>query len=121
MALPSIQEVGMKDHTKKFDADIKGLVNKERQEAYGHPLYHFQRTAAMKAQLSTCRDPELRHALEMIADKMARLCETPTHYDSWLDIAGYARTAMMVMDERELNLEIKNTSSVSVPAGDLTL
>jgi hypothetical protein len=45
----------------------------------------------------------------MIADKMARLCHSPTHFDSWLDIAGYARTAVMMLDERERRDQERNT------------
>jgi len=108
----------MPTFTDKFDEQLTGLVNKERQAAYGHPLYHFQRTANMKKELRHCEDAELRHVLEMIADKMARLCETPDHFDSWIDIAGYARTAMMVMDERKGNEDAKYKTSVTL-GGDL--
>ena len=44
------------------------------------------------------KDPRLLHAMEMIADKLTRLTNKPDHYDSWLDVAGYARTALMVLD-----------------------
>ena len=37
----------------------------------------------------------------MILDKVARLTNNPEHLDSWIDIAGYARCAVMIMDERE--------------------
>lgn len=84
-----------------FDSKLSGLVNKERQAEYGHPLDHFQISAVIKDAIKGCSDPVLRHSLEMIADKMARLCHSPEHLDSWIDIAGYARTAVMVMDERK--------------------
>ena len=84
-----------------FDKAVFQAVNKERMKDYGHPLEHFAISAAIKKAVQSCEDPELRHALEMIADKMARLCHKPTHLDSWIDIAGYARTAMLVMDRRK--------------------
>jgi hypothetical protein len=37
----------------------------------------------------------------MIGVKMARLCTTPDHLDSLIDIAGYARTIAMIHDERD--------------------
>ena len=42
----------------------------------------------------------------MIAVKMSRLCNSPKHIDSIIDIAGYARTIAMILDkEEELNDE----------------
>jgi len=87
--------------TDQFDEALAGLVNKERMEDYGHPLDHFSKTAAFAGQINGCPDPQLRHALYMISDKIARLCNSPEHLDSWIDIAGYARTAVMILDERE--------------------
>lgn len=89
--------------TKEFDRLIKGTVNKARAKEYGHPADHFACSAALKTTLRKHfkGDPRLLHALEMQCDKMARLCHSPDHFDSWLDIAGYARTACMVIDRIE--------------------
>jgi len=84
-----------------FDKAVSGLTNNERQKDYGHPYDHFAISAGIKKYLYGCPDAKLRHALEMIADKMARLCHSPEHLDSWIDIAGYARTAVMIMERRE--------------------
>lgn len=73
----------------------------ERGSVYGHPLDDFGRAAKLKAVVADIKDPELRHAAEMICVKLARLCHTPGHLDSWDDIAGYGRTARMVIEERE--------------------
>lgn len=54
--------------------------------------------ARLIREVAECKHPEARHALEMIADKMARLIETPDHLDSAMDLAGYARTLVMVTD-----------------------
>lgn len=72
----------------------------ERGAVYGHPSVDFNRVSKIKSVLSACTDDELRHVLEMIAVKMSRLVETPDHDDSWVDIAGYAMTAAMVLDRR---------------------
>jgi hypothetical protein len=90
----------MTGFAEQFDADIKSITV-DRGATYAHPFKDFRRVAAIKAVLSECPDPVLRHALEMIAVKMARLVHSPEHYDSWLDIAGYVRCALMVLDERK--------------------
>ena len=81
----------------EFDAAIQ-KVTQQRGAVYGHPADDFARANAIKAALADCKDPLVKHALEMIAVKMARLVHTPTHVDSLIDIVGYARTAVMCID-----------------------
>ena len=81
----------------QFDAEIT-TVTQRRGAIYGHPRVDFDRAARLKAVVAECQDPIARHALEMIAVKMARLITTPDHLDSWVDIAGYARTGVMGTD-----------------------
>ena len=81
----------------RFDTEMNTLTQRRGME-YGHPSIDFQRAAFIKRATSECPDPRLRHVLDMIATKMARLVQSPEHFDSWLDIAGYARTAIMVID-----------------------
>ena len=88
------------NHTEVFDHAIQ-TVTQERGEAYGHPLDDFKRVATMKTVIDQCPDDEVRHALVMIAVKIGRLVETPDHLDSVIDIAGYARTIAMVLDEKQ--------------------
>ena len=80
-----------------FDAAVQ-RVTQDRGATYGHPCVDFDRAARLKAVIAECPDPLIRHALEMIAVKIARLIQTPTHVDSFIDIAGYARTGVMVLD-----------------------
>lgn len=77
--------------------DPKKLTD-ERGAVYGHPAVDFDRAARLKAVVAEVSDPRLRHALEMICVKMARLIQSPTHLDSWDDIAGYARCGRMVVE-----------------------
>lgn len=37
----------------------------------------------------------------MICVKIARLIQSPDHLDSWVDIAGYARVAVMAMPQED--------------------
>lgn len=85
-----------------FDQTITDIVT-ERGADYGHPLDDFERAAALKAVLAECNDPVLRHAMEMICVKLARLIHNPTHIDTINDIAGYARTMLMVIEKRKDN------------------
>ena len=87
-------------HALDFDDGIK-RVTIDRGDIYGHPLTNFERIAHLKAGVAGCPDKAIRHALEMICVNMSRLVQTPDHDDSILDIAGYARTMAMILDERE--------------------
>jgi hypothetical protein len=84
----------------EFDAAI-ARVNDSRGAVYGHPADDFARAVAIKRAVSGCPDDLIRHCLEMIAVKMARLVESPDHLDSLLDIHGYARCAVMILDRRQ--------------------
>ena len=83
--------------TEQFDEALRA-VNEKRGSVYGHPADDFARAAELKAAISGCKDARIRHAMEMICAKLSRLVETPDHLDSWIDIAGYARTARMIID-----------------------
>jgi hypothetical protein len=82
-----------------FDAAIR-KVTQERGQVYGHPADDFAKAAKIKEAVASCPDPLLRHCLEMIGVKLARLAQTPEHLDSWIDVFGYARCAVMIMDRR---------------------
>lgn len=85
--------------TDRFN-DALRKVTEDRGAVYGHPAVDFARANAIKTVLADCSNAEVRHALEMIAVKLARLVQTPDHLDSLIDIAGYARTAAMVLDRQ---------------------
>lgn len=104
------------NHVEQFNNAL-AAVNDERGKVYGHPLDNFQRIARMQAELKDCADPAVRHALEMICVKMARLVETPDHLDSVIDIAGYARTIAMVLERRAE----EPTAEAAAPAFEPTI
>ena len=100
LELPGMEGVSYINRTAEFDAELVDIV-KDRGEDYGHPLDDFQTASKIKEALKRCPDPIVRHALSMIGVKMARLCTNPEHLDSIKDIAGYARTIAMLLDERD--------------------
>jgi hypothetical protein len=81
----------------EFDAAMQSITDR-RGAVYAHPSINFDRIAKIKAALADCPDPLIRHGMEMIAVKLARLVETPYHMDSIIDIGGYARTLAMLID-----------------------
>lgn len=76
------------------------LTSEDRQKVYGHPINDFTKVTTMAQPILDSEiDPRLKHALYMIQVKVARLLNTPDHIDSVVDIAGYAKTYGMVLQE----------------------
>jgi len=84
----------------QFDAACQS-VTLNRRDVYGKPSETYRRIAAMRAIVDECPDAEVREVLGMIVTKVVRLVQTPTHLDSWIDVAGYARCGVMLLDERK--------------------
>jgi len=85
--------------TEAFDEAIKSITQ-DRGADYGHPADDFAIANQIAHAVNECPDPLVRHALRMIGVKMARLCTSPDHLDSVIDIAGYARTIVMLADAK---------------------
>lgn len=96
--------------------DANRLTAEDRRKEYGHPLDNFTHTAAILNGVLAAifeRETDLvdrdgafhlraEHVpLIMQAVKLARLAGNPTHRDTNVDIAGYARTLELVIEERE--------------------
>jgi len=83
------------------------LTLTERGSRYGD----FENQSAITQSLKTVMrmtpnwerlDPDMREALEMIAHKVARILNgDPSYWDSWHDIAGYARLVEARLDRVE--------------------
>jgi hypothetical protein len=84
----------------QFDAAYAS-VTQDRRDVYGPPCDTYRRIAALRAIVDECADAQIREVLGMIVTKVVRLVQTPTHLDSWVDIAGYSRCGVMLLDERE--------------------
>lgn len=70
------------------------LIGGDRQADYGPPDVNFQRIAdgwnLILDQQLTCQITPGDVVLMMCWLKSARLIASPGHYDSWVDLAGYA-------------------------------
>lgn len=79
--------------------EADGLVHGDRQDSYGHPLDDFSKTAKMwSAVLGHDVTPE-QVALCMCCVKISRQVNKPKR-DNLVDLAGYAETCQMVIDEQ---------------------
>lgn len=79
------------------------LVYGNRQKDYGHPYDDFSKTAAFWSTLFGVEVRPEQVALAMIFLKASRLMNSPDHYDSIVDIAGYAGTYELTIEKvREL-------------------
>lgn len=83
-----------------FTSDMKDKILKSRQDAYGDAQENFLAASDIKRRLRV-RDNRhgLQEAVDMIVSKLVRITHNPTHYDSWLDIAGYAALAAIIIHE----------------------
>ena len=79
--------------------EAERLTSEDRNETYGHPLDNFSRAAAIWSAILGIEVTAEQVALCKIAMKMAREVHQHGH-DNLIDIAGYARTLQMVIDER---------------------
>jgi hypothetical protein len=76
------------------------IINGDRARDYGSTLDNFGRIAKLWSVILGVEVTPEQHVLCMLAVKMARLCHTPTHIDSIVDIAGYAGTYEKLLKER---------------------
>lgn len=76
------------------------VVQNSRQESYGHPIDDFSRTAKMWSAILGVEVRPEQIPLCMIAVKISRECHQPK-WDNLVDIAGYALTLEMVINELE--------------------
>lgn len=71
--------------------------------SYGHPADTMERTAALWSAYLEIPITSSNVAVCMALVKLARLMETSTHPDSWIDLAGYvAIAAETATEENEL-------------------
>jgi hypothetical protein len=80
------------------------LVHGERNADYGHPLDDFTKTAKMWSAILGVDVTAEQVGLCMCAVKISRQMNRPK-VDNLVDLAGYAETVQMVIEERERRSE----------------
>jgi hypothetical protein len=89
--------------TQNILEEANELVNGARQASYGHPLDDFQRTAGMLSAMLAHKLKEPITAEEigliMCCVKISRQINRAKR-DNLVDLAGYACTVSMVLDEK---------------------
>jgi hypothetical protein len=75
------------------------LVNGDRQASYGHPIDDFTRTAKMWSAILGHEVTAEQVGLCMCAVKISRQVNRPKR-DNMVDLAGYAATVEMVLEEK---------------------
>jgi hypothetical protein len=78
--------------------EAQGLVYGERQASYGHPLDDFTRTAKMWGAILGCEVTAEQVGLCMCALKISRQVNGYKR-DNLVDLAGYAATVELVIEE----------------------
>ncbi len=88
----------------------------ERGARYGEFIDHAGISQALKTVIFDAKprhtlDDDMVEALEMIAHKLARICNgDPTYSDSWTDIAGYAELVAARLRQIELDRLVSRES-----------
>ena len=85
---------------KELLEEAKGKID-ERGERNGTPFDNFSRIARLWSVILDTDITPLQAALCMDAVKTARLCNTPEHWDSLVDKAGYSAVMAEIVGERQ--------------------
>jgi len=78
----------------QFDQAIE-TIGYDRTTDYGNPVVSFDRIALMWSAITGADISAQQVAHMMICLKLSRLQTNPNHLDSYVDIVGYARCAVL--------------------------
>lgn len=81
--------------------DLAAAAVSGPRRGYGSPWSDFSQVSYAALEMGLELGNPLHHALYMILVKISRLVATPDHKDSLVDIAGYALTYEMCLNEME--------------------
>lgn len=84
----------------QFDQQAESITH-DRHGDYGDPKVSFDRIALMWSAITGADISAQQVAHMMIALKLSRLQTSPNHLDSYVDIVGYARCAVICGPEHD--------------------
>ena len=98
----------IKDNTKKENVmkrelleEAANIVEGQRKEDYGETYKSFERISNLWSAYLSCPISPSDVTAMMIMLKISRAKQTPTHKDSWVDMAGYAACGYEVAQKEE--------------------
>jgi hypothetical protein len=76
-------------------------IIQDRGKVYGHPSINFARQSARFACLLDYPITDAQAALLMVEVKLARITESPSHVDSYIDAIAYLSLALQLQTEED--------------------
>ena len=85
---------------------IEALINaidimQDRGKVYGHPKINQGRISSRQSNLFDFPITDVQACLAMVEVKLARIQETPSHVDSYIDILAYIAIAVSLQTEED--------------------
>ena len=81
--------------------EAANIVEGQRKEDYGETYKSFERISNLWSAYLSCPISPSDVAAMMFMLKISRAKQTPTHKDSWVDMAGYAACGYEVAQKEE--------------------
>lgn len=102
-SLEDLGRMSKPDDRARILEDAKRLICNDRNESYGPVDTMYRRIAVGWSEIlgGTVVSKE-QVGMMMIWMKLSRLCNSPAHRDSWVDIAGYAALTSEVANSKDL-------------------
>jgi hypothetical protein len=76
-------------------------IMQDRGKVYGHPKINQGRISARLSNLFDFPITDVQACLAMVEVKLARIQETPSHVDSYIDILAYIAIAVSLQTEQD--------------------
>ena len=76
-------------------------IMQDRGKVYGHPKINQGRISARLSNLFDFPITDVQACLAMVEVKLARIQETPSHVDSYIDILAYIAIAVSLQTEAD--------------------
>lgn len=86
---------------KELLEEAANIVEGQRKEDYGETYKSFESISNLWSAYLSCPVSPSDVAAMMIMLKISRAKQTPTHKDSWVDMAGYAACGYEVAQKEE--------------------